>query len=587
MSLYRCSAALALLFIPGSPLLAADPPAGNALAKMPVKEVTIFKDGHAFLLHEGNLATDAAGNVNLDYLPSPVIGTFWPYAAEKNATLHQVTAARRVVKIERTALTLRDLVEANPGADVIVTETSNHNYPANIIGFLVRSSEELAATSPADSGEPLPQKSNLLLLKTADGTKVVPFERIQDVKFLGKYKTTLPLEEHRNLLTMRLTWADGKPAKSANVGMAYLQKGIRWIPEYHVSLDGKGKAVVRLQATLLNELTDLENVTLNLVVGVPTFQFKETLDPISLSNSLSKSAAQLSQYFENDSRTAYALSNAMMTQTARMSEVQVRNVPAQEADLGPDIGGQGKNEDLFIYTVKNVTLAKGQRMVLPVTQQTLEYKDVYTLDLPFAPPPEIRHSGNSKQAEELARLMAAPKVTHKVRLLNKSGQPLTTAPALIVKDQRVLAQNMMTYTAIGASTDLTVTTAVDVKVKKTDKEARRTPNAATWDGHSYQRVDLTGTVRLSNFRNQAVEVEVVRHVLGNVDGADNEGKAEMVNLFEDDGYAPVNPYPYWWGYYSWPGWWGHFNGIGRISWQVKLDPGKSVDLGYNWHYYWR
>ena len=45
--------------------------------------------------------------------------------------------------------------------------------------------------------------------------------------------------------------------------------------------------------------------------------------------------------------------------------------------------------------------------------------------------------------------------------------------------------------------------------------------------------------------------------------------------------------PTWWGWYSWPYWWNHFNGIGRITWKVKLEPGKNVDLGYKWHYYWR
>jgi hypothetical protein len=82
-------------------------------------------------------------------------------------------------------------------------------------------------------------------------------------------------------------------------------------------------------------------------------------------------------------------------------------------------------------------------------------------------------------------------------------------------------------------------------------------------------------------------VQVVRHVLGNVEAADQDGKAEMVNLFEDDSFATFQAYPSWWGWYSWPGWWGHFNGVGRITWNVKVEPGKSVDLGYSWHYYWR
>src|ERR1700736_4930773 len=72
----------------------------SALARMPVKEITVFKDGHAFVLHEGHMPTDAAGNVLMDHLPTPVIGTFWPYSADKNAKLTAVTAGRRRVLVE-------------------------------------------------------------------------------------------------------------------------------------------------------------------------------------------------------------------------------------------------------------------------------------------------------------------------------------------------------------------------------------------------------------------------------------------------------------------------------------------------------
>ena len=57
------------------------------LANLPVTDITVFKDGHAFILHEGALATDTAGNVLMDYLPSPVLGTFWPYSSAAEAKL--------------------------------------------------------------------------------------------------------------------------------------------------------------------------------------------------------------------------------------------------------------------------------------------------------------------------------------------------------------------------------------------------------------------------------------------------------------------------------------------------------------------
>src|SRR5438477_6992475 len=83
-----------------SNLVCAQSPAPlSALAKMPVKEVTVFKDGHAFVLHEGVMPTDTAGNVLMDYLPTPVLGTFWPYSADKTIKLTSVVASERKVLV--------------------------------------------------------------------------------------------------------------------------------------------------------------------------------------------------------------------------------------------------------------------------------------------------------------------------------------------------------------------------------------------------------------------------------------------------------------------------------------------------------
>jgi hypothetical protein len=340
-----------------------------------------------------------------------------------------------------------------------------------------------------------------------------------------------------------------------------------------VTIDGAGQAVVKLQAALVNEMADLNNVTAHLVIGVPTFEFKDTPDPISLQQTV----AQLSQYFRQDSQTAFGFSNAIMTQQVMPPADTRRRAEAEAApvlDLGPEVAGSSKQEDLFVFTINRVSLRKGQRMVLPIGE--------------FKPPAEVwRHIDSGRQAE-LARLFSAPKVMHNIRLFNSSEYPLTTAPALILRNDRILAQGLMTYASPGADTDLGITTAVDVRVKKTDNETARTPNAAIWQGDQYGRIDLTGKITLTNYRKEPVTVEVVRHVLGNVVSADNNGKVEMVNVFEDASFTRGDgPYPYWWGWFSWPWWWHHFNGVGRITWTVQLEPGKPFDLLYTWNYYWR
>lgn len=579
------TAALALL----NTFAADDAPSLSALARMPVKEVTVFKDGHAFVLHQGTMPTDSSGNVLMDYLPAPVLGTFWPYSAEKGAKLTAATAGQRRVTVQRSPLSIRELIEANIGAEVVISEGSNVNYSATIVSMTERSAKELEATAPPNSGEMLPQKGNVVLLRTTEGTKAVNVERIQDVTFKQPPKNAWGNVEFRNLLTLKLDWAGRKPAASAAMGLMYLQRGIRWIPHYKVAIDGAGKASVQLQATLLNELTDMEDVTCHLVIGVPTFQFKDTVDPMSLQQGM----AQLSQYFRESDPTAgqyQMLSNAIMTQAPRMSEYRGRRAEQSAgADLGPEVGGSDSVEDLHIFTVKHVTLKKGQRMTLAVASFEVPYRDVFVLELPFAPPPEVWRQFNGQQQAELTRLLSGPRVMHKLRLENKSEHPFTTAPALIVRDERVLGQGLMTYTAKGSSTDLPITAAVDIQVKKSETETQRTPNAVNWQGNQYARVDLSGTITLTNHRAKSAELEVVRHVLGNITEAGQDGKIEMVNVFEDSTFTPTGGTgsPHWWGWWSWPYWWNHFNGVGRITWKPKLEPGKSIELKYTWHYFWR
>ncbi|MCX5684669.1 MAG: hypothetical protein NT049_13415 [Planctomycetota bacterium] len=580
LSLTRAVALLAALL----GVAAAAPAEPRTAADLPIKEVTVFKDGHAFILHEGKAATDAAGRVVLDYLPAPVLGTFWPYSADPKIKLTAVTAGRRITSVKRTALAIPELLEGNVGAKVRIREVAKGDKAPPKIQETGKSTYMLWLCSIFGEDR-LPQKGAVVLLKTADGTRAVPIANIDEVTFLDGPAPGVAAEEFRNLLTLQLDWAGRKAPETAAVGMVYVQRGIRWIPNYRVEIDGKGKARIKLQATILNELADLKDVKAHLVIGVPTFAFKETVDPISLQQTV----AQLSSHFRQEAQTAYAFSNAIMTQQLdnRMSEN--RAVPGGEGgavmDLGPELKGGQKTEDLFVFTVDHITLKKGERMVMQVAEYELAYKDIYRLDLPFGPPPEARQNFNSQQQLELARLMMAPKAMHDLRLTNKSEYPLTTAPAMIFRDGKVLAQGMMKYTAVGATCDLEVTAAVDIAVEKKDKETGRTPNAANWHNQKFDRINLAGTVHLVNRRDQAIEVEVTRHILGILDGAGQDGVIEQVSWAEG-GWANADGLPLWWGWHSWGAWWYEFNGLGRITWKVKLEPGKSVDLDYTWHYFW-
>ena len=579
-------------------------------ANLPVREVTVFKDGHAFVLHAGQAATDANGDVQLDRLPTPVLGTFWPYAADKNATLASVTASSSKTRIERPALSVSELLEANPGAQIIVTQPDGHKYDAQIVatpryvpdpanapnptlggfgggfggfgrgGFMIR--DLLPRLQLALSAPP-----GIVLLKTREGEQAVPLSAIHSITFKGAYKRALATEEMRSHLSLKLAWKDGKPARTANVGMVYLQKGIRWIPEYRISIDDKGHALVSLQATLLNEMLDLKDVTCHLVVGVPTFWFKDMPDPISLQQTF----PQLSRFFQTNSQTAYAFSNAIAGQSPGFGGGGMAGGGGGGAGGGqagaPAEGlGTDRNEDLFLFTVPHITLKRGQNMTLPVTQFTLDYKDVYRLDVPINPPTNVHPNGSQAEAE-LARMLRAPRPQHRIRLINKSNYPITTAPALITNGDRVIAQTITSYTSVGATLDLALTTAGNLGVKRTETETKRTSDAEIWRGDHLARYDMIGKLSITNYDDKPIDLEIARYVPGQIDTANQGGVFRSVNSMEEDASDAIggDARPVWWGWYNWPSYWTLFNGLNHVMWNAQLAPKASADFIYTWHYF--
>lgn len=560
------------------------------LRQLPVREVTVFKDGHAFVLHEGRVTPDAAGQVTLPYVPQPLVGSFWAYSADPHRKLNAVVAGRTLIAEERAALDYYELLRANLGADVVIDDVTEERFAGKLRAVQhPQPPPEFPEPAPPDQPPPpvappaettagFQPGAALVLLDTLEGTRCLRVDQIRKLTFRSAPATSVSLSTWREQLALRFDAASAGAAVPA--GLVYVQHGLRWIPNYRITIDDRGEAQIELQATLVNDLLDLENVAVHLVIGVPLFKLKETLDPISLQ----QVTAQLAPQFYGQSRTAYAFSNAIMAQQVRMGDYRGGgDVPAPQTD---DIIEGAQNEDLFLFTVTGITLRRGERLVVPVTSYKVRYEDVYALELPLTPPWDVRLRFNTQQQTELARLMAAPKVMHRIRLRNESRYPFTTAPALLLRDGKLLSQSLMTYASPGGSVELDLNTALDIRVTRTERETDRIPNAFTWNDSRFTRVNLAGELKLTNYRKEPVTVDVTRYILGNPDSASADGRVEKTNLLEDSSFLAAGEYPYWWHWYSWPNWWLRFNGVGRITWTVKLQPGQAQELTYTWHYAW-
>ncbi|MHC5075219.1 MAG: hypothetical protein ACYTFM_02145, partial [Planctomycetota bacterium] len=183
----------------------------GSLAQMPIKEVTIFKDGHVFALHEGSVKTTDNGNVVLDYLPRPVIGTFWVYSNDPRAELSAVVSERQIISVNKTALNIRQMIEGNIGAKVQITEDGPlKTYEATILHVPKRSTEEVRRTSAPGTEDVLPEQGGIVLLKVAEGIKAVDINRIREIVFLTEPEPEVSSEEHRNIMTLKLDWQAGE-----------------------------------------------------------------------------------------------------------------------------------------------------------------------------------------------------------------------------------------------------------------------------------------------------------------------------------------------------------------------------------------
>ncbi|MBI5851678.1 MAG: hypothetical protein HZB39_11735 [Planctomycetes bacterium] len=526
--------------------------------KLPVREVTVFKDGHAYLLREMPLDPKAGGRVVLDELPIPVLGTFWPYASG-GARLVSAKAGRETVAEDLPAVDLRQLARANLGKDVVIVDVNQERIEGKLLAMPTRSRDGTAA------------EGELLLVSTSSGTRAVPMMLVRDLEVRGDLQTTVRVEQLRERLTLEVQGG----GEGASVGVMYVQRGLRWIPSYRLDIDGAGKASVQLQASLVNDLIDLDRATVHLVIGVPKFEFEGLVDPISLQQEVAAVSVRLPSFSVNSN----LLSNSLMTQSAGY-------VGGDQGAQAPDtnVGSGESNEDLFVFTLRDITLKKGERLAVPISTFELAYRDVYTLDVPFAPPMEIRQGLQSDRMLELARQLAAPKAMHVLRLKNLSTAPLTTAPALVLSKGRALAQGRMRYTPIGAETDLEINTAIEIHVESEEHETGRVANARFFDNNQYGHIELAGKIVLHNRKRSAVEIEVSRRVLGIADAVEQAGsmqQLDLANLWSGE------VRPGWWAWWSWPYWWFRFNGFAEFRWNVKLEPGASTTLDSSWHYFWR
>ena len=357
-----------------------------------------------------------------------------------------------------------------------------------------------------------------------------------------------------------------KASAQENVEMAYLQRGIGWLPSYLVHLKDDKKAQIVLRAELVNDAEDIKDATLSLVVGVPNFKYDRLVSPFVSNQNLETFLNQLNGSSGNDLRYRRQnnLSNMITTQSMDYRAMDEMDVYGGGGDVD-EVETQSQ-EDLFFYTRKGVTLPKGGRALYSLFNEEVDYKHIYEVELAQNNGYNVVYKQDNEQRND---------VYHSLELKNTTDFPWTTGTAMVTQprknkegnvsvtaDPQVLSQDMLKYTAQTAKTMLRLTVAPDIMVKDNEQETARETNIKM-KKIVYDLVTATATIEVKNYKNKEVNLKISRTIIGEMLKTDANWETT-----KRPNYYAINP-------------------VNDVTWEVKLDKGESKTITYSYQFYVR
>ena len=545
--------------------------------RLETERVVVFKDGYALLVKRAEAVADARGTVFTEDVPeNAVLGTFWAWS-ERGPTVRAMRAEwveQEVDKEERGVCSEpAAILVANPGKRVTV-ELEGATLTGTVLPvpgaapppepprYVVSGFESSALGGLSGLA---PQTQIVALTVPERGTVVLAgrdIRRVEGPELSLECKRKVHLTERRKRLS--LDFGAEAAGKKLAVRLVYFTPGLRWVPTYRLDVKEGGKGLLSLQAELLNELEDLRGANVDLIVGVPNFRFRDVSSPLSLEGAVRQTLAHAAPSLMNSMNIA---NNATFSQNAGEwdgAQQQARSA----APILPNLGGNEDSPDFFLHSVPALVLAKGARAVVPLWQEEVPVRDLYTLDVRVRRNPNDSDTvlyGRSESARVSPLRLARGEVWHQLELKNDTKYPLTTGPVLVMRGQVPQAQELLTYTPRGGSTLVPLTIATDVRTLHEETELERKLDALKRNDVSFTLIRKKGTLALSNPRGERTPLRIRLSTGGKVEQVSDGGRVKLDDYRTED-----------WGSTTLEA----VNTHSDIEWTLTLEPGERRTLTY-------
>jgi len=516
--------ALGVLLVFGAAARAAAPPAADDeenpyLWKPRVTSVAVFKNGLGFFVREGETGLRDGWCVARE-VPPATFGTLAIYSHSEDEVVDVVgSGPGEVVEFD--------------GADAPKDVATKRARLTACLHLKVQLTYTHKGGERTAAGRLVSVERDFAALETGTNTFAVPVAGVKRLQVLE-----LPVRVH-------LTGRDNKTPKRARIGMAYLRKGITWIPEYTLKVIDEETAELTLRGTLVNMAEDLIHADVNFVVGVPHFVHTDYLAPVAVGQIIRMIGAAVAPA---EVRTQIASRAAITSNLQRADQFGAgANVVDQPVGGGGDVKAAVGNlpqmasaagTDFTVYTKKDLTVRCGEKAIVTLFTQRITFAHLYR----WSPPERMKHF---------------------LVLHNSTDTAWTTGPCLAVSGTSPLSEDLLKYTPRGGKVEIPVTAAVNVAHDQSEKETDRKLRAYS-PSHDYwlDLVTIAGRLKVRNYEKKTVDVIIEPGITGKPTDASDRGSIWLdttkLKLLERQG---------------------------RIRWQVSLEPGETREFTYTYERY--
>ncbi|MHC4423950.1 MAG: hypothetical protein ACYSWR_04705, partial [Planctomycetota bacterium] len=334
--------------------------ASETQAQVKLQQVALFKNGLGFFVSEAAVPKKKKAFHVVPFAAASH-GTFWVAYPEK-VKLKSLVVKETEVEELIEAINIAELLKANVGKPVKLyfPDPDEPMVQGKILYFAQdRKRPKPEPYAPGGIGGVVINyrdsgwRSRLAIIDTANGQVAINPDIVRRVDFPngGPARAFAKKKDSMQLDIQLAARADGQ-----KLIVSYLGKGVTWAPSYIVDISREDKARISAKAAVINEVCDLDGVTLQLVTGFPHLQFADIVSPLALKENLAQFLQSLIRGQSDRRRDADVMYNVAV-QSVAWSRAAER--PAVMPGYGAAEAGK-VSEDLFFYPLEKVQLAKGQ-----------------------------------------------------------------------------------------------------------------------------------------------------------------------------------------------------------------------------------